>query len=268
MSRKLVVSLPFLLFALCVLVQAQSQTPRLNVLFVIADDLNNELGTYGSAVRTPNIDRLAARGVRFDRAYNQFPLCNPSRSSFLTGQRPNVTGVVSNEGNHHFREKLPSVVTLPQAFRRDGWVTARVGKLFHYGVPGEIGTSGLDDNRSWDFTVNPRGRDRDGEHRIFSLLPGQFGRTLSWLADEGPHSEQTDAIGAQDAVRLLELFKRDNRPFFLGVGFYRPHTPYVAPKCTSISIRARRSSCRASLMTIARGDRRRPISSPTKKKLL
>ena len=234
MSRKLLSSLAVIAFAVSMGVRAQSPPPRLNVLFLIADDLNTDLGTYGSTVRSPNIDRLAARGVRFDRAYNQYPLCSPSRSSLLTGRRPDATGVLSNPGKNpmspHFREKLPGAVTLPQAFRTNGWVSARIGKLYHYGVPNNIGTAGLDDYPSWDFTVNPRGRDRESHHKIFSLLPGQFGATLSWLADEGPDAEQTDGIAAHEAVRLLERFKRDNQAFFLAVGFYRPHTPYVAPK--------------------------------------
>ena len=207
---------------------------RLNVLFLIADDLNNDLGTYGAPVRSPNIDRLAARGVRFERAYSQYPLCSPSRSSLLTGRRPNATGVLANPGKNpmspHFREKLPDAVTMPQLFRNNGWLAARVGKLYQYGVPLQIGTAGLDDYLSWDLTINPRGRDRESLDRIFSLKPGQFGATLSWLADGGQDAEQTDGIAAVEAVRLLERFKRNNEAFFLAVGFYRPHTPYVAPK--------------------------------------
>ena len=234
MSRHLLCALAIAVSAISMLAQAQGQPPRPNVLFLIADDLNNDLGTYGSPVRSPNIDRLAARGVRFDRAYTQYPLCNPSRSSLLTGRRPDTTGVLSNPGKNpmspHFREQLPGAVTLPQAFRTNGWVAARIGKLYHYGVPNNIGTAGLDDYPSWDITVNPRGRDRESHHKIFSLLPGQFGATLSWLADEGRDAEQTDGLAALEAVRLLERFKRENQPFFLAVGFYRPHTPYVAPK--------------------------------------
>lgn len=212
------------------------ETPRLNVLFLVADDLNNDLGAYGAPVRSPNIDKLAARGVRFDRAYNQYPLCSPSRSSFLTGRRPNATGVLTNPQmvrnpmSPHFREKLPAALTLPQFFRTNGWLAARVGKLYHYGVPNTIGTAGLDDYLSWDLTVNPRGRDREAHDRIFSLRPGQFGGTVSWLADEGTDAEQTDGIAAVEAVKLLERFKRNRESFFLAVGFYRPHTPYVAPK--------------------------------------
>ena len=209
---------------------------RLNVLFLIADDLNNDLGAYGAPVRSQNIDKLAARGVRFDRAYTQYPLCSPSRSSLLTGRRPNATGVLTNPAplkapnSPHFREKLPDAVTLPQHFRTNGWFTARVGKLYHYGVPLQIGTGGLDDYLSWDLAINPRGRDREIHDKIFSLRSGQFGATLSWLADGGPDAEHTDGIAAAEAVRLLERFKRTGESFFLSVGFYRPHTPYVAPK--------------------------------------
>jgi iduronate 2-sulfatase len=215
--------------------QEQTRAPRLNVLFLMADDLNNDLGAYGAPVRSPNIDRLAARGVRFDRAYTQYPLCSPSRSSLLTGRRPNATGVLTNPGaktpmSPHFRERLPDAVTLPQLFRTSGWLAARVAKLYHYGVPNQIGTGGLDDYLSWDITVNPRGHDREVHDQIFSLRPGQFGATLSWLGDEGPDDEQTDGIAAAEAVRLLERFKRNGESFFLAVGFYRPHTPYVAPK--------------------------------------
>jgi arylsulfatase A-like enzyme len=213
-----------------------AQATRLNVLFLIADDLNADLGVYGAPVSTPHIDRLAASGVRFQRAYTQFPLCSPSRSSFLTGRRPDATGVTRNPGNPnpmspHFRERLPMAVTMPQIFKNNGWFAARVGKLYHYGVPNNIGTSSLDDFLSWDQVINPRGHDREIHDRIVTIgQPGNYGATLSWFADETPDAEQTDGIGALEAVRLLERFAKQKQAFFLGVGFYRPHTPYVAPK--------------------------------------
>jgi arylsulfatase A-like enzyme len=209
---------------------------KLNVLLIISDDLNVDLGAYGASVESPNIDALAARGVRFERAYTQYPLCSPSRSSLLTGRRPDATGVLTNPTTArpltpHFRERLPETVTLPQLFKNNGWFAARVGKLYHYGVPNHIGTASLDDYLSWDLAINPRGHDREIHDRIFSIgQPGQFGGTLSWWADDAPDAEQTDGIGASEAVRLLERFARERRPFFLGAGLYRPHTPYVAPR--------------------------------------
>ncbi len=209
-----------------------------NVLFIISDDLNNSLGCYGHPLaKTPNLDALAARGVKFEKAYCQFPLCSPSRTSFLTGRRPDITGVKTNPGQAnegkfggtpHFREKLPNTVTLPELFIKNGYSVARVGKLYHYNVPNGIGTSGLDDPQSWEKVINPKGRDKDDEPQIFTLSKGQFGGTLSWLAAEGKDEEQTDGIGATEAIKLLNQMK--DKPFFLALGLYRPHTPYVAPK--------------------------------------
>lgn len=204
---------------------------RPNVLFLISDDLNNSQGCYGHPlVKTPNIDRLAARGVRFERAYCQFPLCGPSRNSMLTGLYPNSTGIHVNA--QIFRQTIPSHHSLPQAFRLQGYFAARVGKLYHYNVPRSIGTNGHDDPGSWELELNPAGCDRlEEEPHIFSLIPGQFGGTLSWYASPKSDQYHTDGLMAADAEWVLQRCARQkDRPFFLAVGFYRPHTPYVSPK--------------------------------------
>lgn len=203
---------------------------RPNVLFIIADDLNTQIGCYGSPfVKTPNIDRLATSGVRFEKAYCQFPLCGPSRNSMLTGLYPNSTGILANA--QIFRQTIPSHVSLPQAFRRAGYYTGRIGKLYHYNVPKSVGTFGHDDPGSWEFAMNPAGCDRLlEEDQIFSLNPKNFGGTLSWFASPRPDHEHTDGLVAADANWVLQRCAKEQRPFFLAVGFYRPHTPYVAPK--------------------------------------
>jgi choline-sulfatase len=200
-----------------------------NVLFLICDDLNCDLGAYGHPlVRTPHIDRLASRGVRFEHAYCQYPLCGPSRASFMSGLYPDQTLIRRN--SIYLREHLPDVQTMSQLFRRNGYFATRIGKMYHYNVPKHIGTSGHDDPYSWDQTINPRGRDRDDEHLIFSLQPRSFGGTLSWLAADGTDEEQTDGMSANEAIRLLNRYAKNDQRFFLAVGLFRPHTPFVAPK--------------------------------------
>ncbi|MHC4355842.1 MAG: sulfatase-like hydrolase/transferase, partial [Planctomycetota bacterium] len=147
-----------------------------NVLFIAVDDLNHSLGCYGhSVVESPNIDKLAARGIRFDRAYCQFPVCNPSRTSLLTGLRPDTTGVLNN--NVAFRSKLPDVVTLPQLFRRNGYFTARVGKIFH-------ARTETDDPKAWNSKSDPKGTSRGKKGRGRNLTDGSV-KWCRWLAAEG-----------------------------------------------------------------------------------
>lgn len=198
------------------------------VLFIAVDDLACTLGCYGDDLAlTPNLDRLASTGVRFDRAYNQLPLCNPTRASLMTGLRPDQIKVYDLD--RHFRDEVPDVVTLPQAFQQAGYVTARVGKIYHYNVPAAIGTDGFDDPPSWNLKVNPSGRDRTEQGKIINAEPHRpVSAALSWLAAEGTDLEQTDGLIASEAIRILEQEREE--PLFLAVGFFRPHTPYVAPK--------------------------------------
>lgn len=205
---------------------AQNNKP--NILFIIADDLNCDMGAYGhNLVKTPNIDKLAKAGMLFTNAFCNFPLCGPSRASMLTGLYPDQTGHYPLRD--YIRQHVPDVVTLPQNFMNQGYVSARVGKLYHYDNPGGIGTPGHDDSASWNERYYPRGIDKDIENKIFSLKPGAFGATLSWLAAEGNDEDFTDGKVATKAIELLGKYKSNNTPFFLGVGFYKPHTPFVAP---------------------------------------
>ncbi|NND98524.1 MAG: sulfatase [Pirellulaceae bacterium] len=217
-------------FFCCVAVTETADAAKRNILLIVTDDCNTDLGCYGHPlVQTPNIDRLSQRGTLFRQAYSQYPVCNPSRASFMTGLYPDQTGILSNAG--HFRDHVPDVTTMAQMFRKQGYWAGRVGKIYHFGVPDQIGTDGEDDPASWDHVVNPRGIDREVHDRIHSLKKGSFGGTLSWLNLESQSSEHTDGIGATEAIGLLEEHHPDktDQPFFLAVGFYRPHTPYVAP---------------------------------------
>jgi arylsulfatase A-like enzyme len=128
------------------------------------------------------------------------------------------------------RERLPNVKTMTQLFQEHGYFATRIGKIFHYGVPKHIGTSGHDDPYSWDYTINPRGHDRDIERKVYTRQPGNFGATLSFYADDAPDEEQTDGIAATEAAAQLRKYAALKRPFFLAVGLFRPHTPYISPK--------------------------------------
>ncbi len=202
---------------------------KFNVLLIIADDLNCAIGAYGDPLAdTPNIDRLAQEGVLFTNAHVQYPLCSPSRVSFMTGLYPDQTK--SKELRLHVRQTIPDVITLGQKFRMENYHSIRVGKVFHYHNPRDIGTASYDDMYTWDRTVNPYGRDKIEEHKITFLKPRFNGGVLSWHKASGKDEEQTDGIGATNTIAFLDEFAKSGENFFLAFGLYRPHVPFIAPE--------------------------------------
>jgi iduronate 2-sulfatase len=221
------IMVPLALTAACNPVHSQA---KMNVLFISVDDMNNDLCCFGNPlVKSPNIDRLASRGVTFMNAYCQFPLSSPSRSSMLTGLRPDSTKVFDLQ--YHFRQGLPDVVTLPQMFIKNGYYVARVGKVYHYGNPGDIGTNGLDDKVSWMERINPAGLDKTSlEPDVINYTPSHkgLGASMAYYADKkGTDAEHTDGKVADETIKLLKGHK-DN-PFFIVAGFYKPHCPWISP---------------------------------------
>lgn len=181
---------------------AQASPSRLNVLFIGVDDLNTNVGCYGhSVIKTPNIDRLAARGVRFERAYCQYPLCNPSRISLLSGRRPDTTRIYLD--GVPARTNLEGVDLLPEYFRRFGYFTGQVGK---------IGGAAR-----WDVSLKSDHVEKEG---------GPL--KLEWRATKNKDEDEPDGHTAREVVRLLE--KHKDRPFFIATGFGKPHLPFVAPQ--------------------------------------
>lgn len=144
---------------------------RRNVLFISTDDMCNRLGCYGVPVKSPNLDRLAQSGVRFDRHYCQFPLCGPSRSSLMTGLAPDTTRCY--DLNTDFRNTIPHTTTLSQLFQKNGYFTARSGKIYHYNNPSEIGTPGFDDHESWQQVSHPAGYDRTHDEGLVTFYASQ-----------------------------------------------------------------------------------------------
>ncbi|MFV0592004.1 MAG: sulfatase [Draconibacterium sp.] len=229
-----------LLMVLCMVfvfsssLNAQSKKDKkYNVVFIVSDDLNNDMACFDyEQVKTPNLDKLRAKGVTFQKNYNQYPLCGPSRASFMTGYRPDNINVENLA--QKFRDTKPDAVTMPQAFMKEGYFAGRVGKIYHAGVPAQIGTDGHDDIASWQERVNPKGRDKTDEDKItwVNHMKGTqsrwLGGTLSYMEAEGTDEEQTDGMVAAEAVKMIKAHK--DGQFFVAAGFYRPHVPFVAPK--------------------------------------
>ncbi len=203
---------------------------KLNVLFVMADDLRPELASYGSPAITPNLDRLAKRSVQFDRAYCQQALCNPSRSSMLTGRRPDTLKLWHN--GLHFREKNPDVTTLPLWFKEHGYTTRCVGKIFH-----NWHTKVKGDPRSWSapefLHYANHGADAaqvTGElpPNLASPSPRKYTSVPLYECRDVPDEAYYDGRVAAEAVRVMREVREQS--FFLAVGFWKPHAPFNAPK--------------------------------------
>ncbi len=216
-------------FLLLFVVTAARAAEKLNVLLIISDDLRNTIHSYGNeVVKTPNVDRLAARGVRFNRAYVQYPVCNPSRTSLLTGMRCEQTHVVDNKTM--FRSKLPDVVTLPQLLRQNGWHTASFGKVFHVGeVIGEIRSGWMDVGKSWDegqmFLPTAASRMIEGRNLTGGKLPW-----CNWGAMAGDDDDQPDGQTARHSIEAIEKLAAAKKPWMVAAGFHRPHDPFLSPK--------------------------------------
>ncbi|MDA7883872.1 sulfatase [Akkermansiaceae bacterium] len=210
---------------------------KLNVLFIISDDLTaTALSCYGNKVcKTPNIDRLASQGTRFTKAYCQGTYCGPSRASFMSGYYPHAIKML---GYGSPRPAIGERATWAQHFKNNGYHTARVSKIFHMGVPGGIekGTDGADDPASWTERFNSAGPEwkapGDGEtleNNADGRKPGPVGgNTFVVVEADGDDLVHSDGKTAAKAVELIKQHK--DKPFFLGVGFVRPHVPFVAPR--------------------------------------
>jgi iduronate 2-sulfatase len=211
-----------------------------NVLFLMVDDLRVELGCYGSMfhAQTPNLDALAKSGVRFDRNYCQFPLCNPSRASLLTGRNPTKTSVLGNRTD--FRTAHPNWTTLPQLFKENGYVTVRAGKIYH---------GGIDDAKSWGETSDKGGTTDDGSgalmgrtveipheqipmpNGVLPPLPADNNRAAysdRMVVLEGNGEGHGDYHTADRTIANLRKYK--DQPFFIACGFVKPHSPPTAPQ--------------------------------------
>jgi len=242
-----------LLFNIGPMVKAQQP----NILVIISDDLNTNIGPYMDIDNhTPHLDRLAAEGVRFSRTYSQFPLCGPSRASLMSGLYPETNGVLGNNDQlGSYRKETPALADHPSMagfFRERGYYTARISKIFHMGVPGGIerGAVGGDDPDSWDYAYNVLGPETLSQGKLELLSPKNhhYGSNFAQMViPDSLEGTQTDYLAASQAIAVLESragkvpqggtnkqrVKKD-APFFLAVGFVRPHVPLIAPESSFI----------------------------------
>jgi iduronate 2-sulfatase len=235
MSKTLLLGLLAVILSFSLHLQA-AEADRPNILFIASDDMRPELGCYGAAhIHSPNLDRLAGRGTTFLRAYCQQAVCSPSRSSLMTGLRPDTIRIWDLAT--HFRDNTPDVVTLSQHFKNHGYHAERLGKIYH------TGHGNRDDKFSWSRSTKYPSASRygpEGSAHIKRLLAEAKAkgidlkdnrlrpRGLPWEAPDVADTELTDGMIAENAIKLMKEFK--DEPFFLAVGFLNPHLPFVAPK--------------------------------------
>jgi iduronate 2-sulfatase len=211
---------------------ADPTAKKMNVLFIVADDMNCQIGCYGNpVVQTPNLDKLAARGVRFERSYCNYPVCNASRTSFLSGRYPDTTGIFNNATDP--RTKLgKDFQFMPEYFKSQGYFTAGIGKIAHGGFPKSI---------TWDVFAEPaKGVDEDeapankpramrrAAQKEKENKPAEEPVPFGWAATSNKDEEEPDGMTARKIVKLMEQHK--DGPFFLAAGFHKPHVPHTAPK--------------------------------------
>ncbi|MCH8215564.1 MAG: sulfatase [Planctomycetes bacterium] len=237
-SLSLIPAMIILTMSVVISLAADGKVQRHNILFIISDDLTyTALSCYGNTVcKTPNIDKLAAQGVRFTRAYCQGTYCGPSRASLMSGYYPHAIKML---GYRSPREAIGDRATWAQYFKNNGYHSARISKIFHMGVPGgiEAGTDGADDPLSWSEKYNSKGPEWKApgvgetlEGNPDGKKPVVGGNTFVVVEANGDDMVHSDGKTAAKAIELIKRFKGMDKPFFLGVGFVRPHVPFVAPK--------------------------------------
>ncbi|VGO12348.1 Arylsulfatase [Pontiella desulfatans] len=222
-----------LVVAFCgVLFASGASAEKPNVLFIISDDLTaSALSCYENKVcQTPNIDRIAERGVRFDNMHCMNPVCGPSRVSIMTGRYPGELDCYSNKDSKSVFDD-PSLGSMTEPFRQQGWFAARVSKVYHMGIPGDItrGTAGADHAASWDVAVNIKDLEQKqpGKYELLSPRMKSSGMGFKVVETEAGALELADGKAVTQAIDLIREHK--DQPFFLAVGLVRPHVPLVAP---------------------------------------
>lgn len=226
---------------------------RPNIVLIISDDLNTRIGPYMELDKhTPSLDRLASEGMRFTRAYCQYPLCGPSRASLMSGLHPETNGILKNiDRPGSYRVENPALAHHPSLagfFREQGYYTARVSKIYHMGVPGGIeqGAPGGDDPDSWDYAYNVLGPETNSPGILELLSPGNlhYGSNFArMILEDGLEKTQSDYLATSQAIAILESRAgtlppgasnkkklKAGAPFFLALGLVRPHVPLIAPE--------------------------------------